>query len=79
MVSLLLGGGRVTKDSEIDLSVGLVLHKKVGDAVCAGESLATIHAADQGAAEKAAAVLKACYTMAPEPPEKMPFIKDIIC
>lgn len=44
--SLLLGGGRETKDSEIDLAVGLVLHKKVGDSVAAGESLATIHAND---------------------------------
>ena len=33
MCSLILGGGRETKESEIDLSVGLVLHKKVGDQV----------------------------------------------
>lgn len=44
--SLLLGGGRETKDSVIDLSVGLILHKKVGDHVKVGESLATIHAND---------------------------------
>ena len=37
MVCLLLGGGRETKESEIDLSVGLVLHKKIGDAVKKGE------------------------------------------
>lgn len=42
--SLLLGGGRETKESQIDLSVGIVLHKKVGDYVEKGESLATIHA-----------------------------------
>ena len=34
--SLILGGGRETKESAIDLSVGLVLHKKVGDAVKKG-------------------------------------------
>ena len=44
--SLILGGGRETKESEIDLSVGLVLHKKKGDYVKKGESLATIHAND---------------------------------
>ena len=44
--SLILGGGRETKESVIDLSVGLILHKKVGDYVKAGESLATIHAND---------------------------------
>ena len=37
MCSLILGGGRETKESEIDLSVGLVLHKKVGDQVIKGE------------------------------------------
>ena len=42
LVSMHLGGGRVTKDSAIDLSVGVVLHKKVGDRVEPGESLATI-------------------------------------
>ena len=45
--SLILGGGRETKESEIDLSVGLVLHKKVGDYVKSGESLATIHGNDR--------------------------------
>lgn len=49
--SLVLGGGRETKESEIDLSVGLVLCKKVGDRVEAGEPLAMIHANDS---EKAA-------------------------
>ena len=45
--SLLLGGGRETKDSIIDLSVGLVLHKKVGDQVAVGDTLATIYANDR--------------------------------
>ena len=45
--SLLLGGGRETKESVIDLSVGLILHKKVGDRVTAGDALATIYANDR--------------------------------
>lgn len=44
IAAMLLGAGRSTKDDEIDPSVGLVLHKKVGDAVQEGESLLTIHA-----------------------------------
>ncbi|MER2078489.1 pyrimidine-nucleoside phosphorylase [Psychrobacillus psychrotolerans] len=40
--AMLLGAGRATKESEIDLAVGIVLNKKVGDAVSKGESLATI-------------------------------------
>lgn len=43
VAAMLLGAGRETKDSEIDLSVGIVLNKKVGDHVEKGESLATIH------------------------------------
>ncbi|EZP76023.1 pyrimidine-nucleoside phosphorylase [Parageobacillus genomosp. 1] len=41
--AMLLGAGRATKESTIDLSVGLVLRKKVGDPVKKGESLVTIH------------------------------------
>ena len=78
MVSMHLGGGRATKESEIDLSVGVVLHKKVGDSVAAGESLATIHAADEVSARAAVQELAACYTITPEQPEHKPFIKAII-
>ncbi|WP_226673042.1 pyrimidine-nucleoside phosphorylase [Rossellomorea aquimaris] len=42
-----LGAGRATKDSVIDLAVGLELRKKIGDAVKAGESLATIYSNDE--------------------------------
>ncbi|APH06996.1 pyrimidine-nucleoside phosphorylase [Bacillus weihaiensis] len=41
--AMLLGAGRATKESEIDLAVGLVLNKKIGDEVKQGESLATIY------------------------------------
>lgn len=43
VAAMLLGAGRATKESTIDLSVGLVLRKKVGDQVNAGDSLVTIH------------------------------------
>lgn len=41
--AMLLGAGRATKDSVIDLAVGLVLRKKIGDQVKIGESLCTIY------------------------------------
>ncbi|GGI41169.1 pyrimidine-nucleoside phosphorylase [Mammaliicoccus stepanovicii] len=44
VASMLLGAGRATKDDIIDLAVGLVLNKKVGDKVEKGESLVTIYA-----------------------------------
>ncbi|MCD8845117.1 pyrimidine-nucleoside phosphorylase [Staphylococcus gallinarum] len=43
VASMMLGAGRQTKEDDIDLSVGIVLNKKVGDKVKAGESLLTIH------------------------------------
>lgn len=44
VAAMLLGAGRATKESEIDLAVGLMLNKKIGDAVKKGDSLVTIHA-----------------------------------
>ena len=41
--AMLLGAGRATKESEIDLAVGLVLRKKIGDKWQQGESLVTIY------------------------------------
>ncbi len=41
--AMILGAGRATKDSEIDLAVGLILRKKIGDQVEKGESLVTIY------------------------------------
>ena len=65
LVSMHLGGGRETAESEIDLAVGVVLHKKRGDAVAPGESLATIHARDEASARSAAELLRAAYTIGP--------------
>ena len=78
LVSMHLGGGRVTKESEIDLSVGLILNKKVGDRIEAGESLGTIHATNMEKAEQAAELLRGCYTIVPNPVEKPAFIKGIV-
>ena len=78
LVSMHLGGGRETAESSIDLAVGVVLHKKRGDAVGAGESLATIHARDEASAKSAAELLKKAYTIGAEKPESVPFVKAII-
>lgn len=43
VASMMLGAGRQMKEDDIDLSVGIVLNKKVGDNVNEGESLLTIH------------------------------------
>lgn len=43
IAAMMLGAGRETKESVIDLAVGIVLHKKVGDKVKSGQALLTIH------------------------------------
>ena len=47
IAGMLLGAGRETKDSELDLAAGLILHKKIGDSVEKGETLVTIHSNKQ--------------------------------
>lgn len=47
IASVLLGAGRETKDSEVDLSAGILLHKKTGDCIAKGEVLATMYASKQ--------------------------------
>ena len=78
LVSMHLGGGRATKDSEIDLSVGFVLNKKSGDAVKKGESLATVHARDAESAARAARDLADCFSFSDARPELKPIIRDSI-
>lgn len=76
--SLILGGGRETKESEIDLSVGLVLAKKVGDYVKKGEALATIHANDEEKLRVAKNRFIKAYTFSEKPVEKKKLIKGIV-
>ena len=46
VTSVVLGAGRETKESDIDFSAGLILHKKYGDEVKKGDSLVTLSLAD---------------------------------
>ena len=78
LVSMHLGGGRATKESEIDLSVGVYMHKKVGDKVSVGDSLATVHASSMEKAEEAASLIRRSYDIVPEPVIKPKFIKGIV-
>lgn len=75
---IVLGGGRETKESVIDLSVGVVLHKKIGDYVNQGESLATIHAADADKAEQARKLIDTCYEIGSSDAEQRSFIRGVV-
>ena len=76
--SMKLGGGRATKEDVIDPRVGVVLHKKLGDTVAEGESLAAIHAADEKSAAEAARQLLDCYELCDGEVVRPPFIRKIL-
>ena len=78
LVSLHLGGGRATKESDIDLAVGLVLEKKIGNFVKAGDTLAVIHANDELKAEQAAQMLLNAYSFDTKSPSNRPFIRGVV-
>ena len=77
-VSMHLGGGRAKKGDAIDLAVGVLLRRKVGDRVERGESLGVIHASDPAKAAEAAELLRACFVLSDSPVETPAFIKAIV-
>jgi pyrimidine-nucleoside phosphorylase len=76
--AMLLGAGRETVDSRIDPAVGLVLHKKVGDLVIAGEPLMTLHVNDEGRLDEARGLLEGAVRLAPEAPPAQPLIRMVL-
>ncbi len=77
LASLILGGGRSTKDSEIDLSVGVLLKKKRGCQVAYGDTLATIYANNRNQALEAYGKIVNAYEIGEAPPEAS-MIKGIL-
>jgi pyrimidine-nucleoside phosphorylase len=76
---VILGGGRERKEDSVDPAVGIVLHKKVGDAVSAGEPLATIHYNSETRADRARILLEESYQIADSPvSEKRRLIHRVI-
>lgn len=75
---VLLGGGRERKEDSVDPAVGIVLHKKAGDAVSAGEGLATIHYNAEARAGRARRLLEESYRIADAPAQKRPLIHRVI-
>lgn len=76
--SLILGGGRETKDSQIDPAVGLVFSKKVADPVKKGDILATIHGNDEEKVKQAVKHFKENFHIAKKQPEKPQMIKRVL-
>ncbi len=70
-----LGAGRLTKDDVIDLSVGIVLNKKVGDYVEKGELLATIYYNDKKIDDDE---ILSCFEFSSDVVERPKLIIDVI-
>ena len=72
-----LGGGRMTKDEDIDHRVGLILHKKIGDYVIEGESLLQVHAS-KSVSQELIDELYQSYEIVEELIEKPVLIEEIL-
>ena len=78
LTSLVLGGGRETKESEIDLTVGIVFKKKIGAKVSAGDTVAVLHANDEIKLSAAAKRLQAAITIGQTPVSPIPHILGVV-
>jgi pyrimidine-nucleoside phosphorylase len=72
-----LGAGRDRKDATIDLAVGVVLEKKIGDAVKAGEVLAVIHARTPESAQSVTSRVAAGFTIAGQAQPRALFLRRV--
>jgi thymidine phosphorylase len=78
IASMMLGGGREKMDDKIDPAVGLILEKKVGDAVKAGETLCTIRYNSDARLSETAALLARSFRIGPRQPSVPPLVQKII-
>ena len=72
------GAGRATKEEAIDLSAGVLLHKKIGDAVKKGEALATFYGNDPLKVDNAVKEGKDAFTLSENPLEPPILVKELI-
>lgn len=78
IVAMELGAGRATKESKIDLAVGIVLNKKRGDKVEKGDTIAYIHSNDENLIEKAKMDILKNYEILEGYENDIPLIHEIV-
>jgi len=78
MTSAELGAGRAKKGDPIDYAVGLLVHRKVGDCVSAGEPLFTIHADDEAKLAAAETRLVAAVEWSNAPVQPLPLFYGVV-
>ncbi|HEU4413834.1 MAG TPA: thymidine phosphorylase [Candidatus Angelobacter sp.] len=76
---VLLGGGRARKEDSVDPAVGIIVHKKVGDQVSAGESLCTVYYNSQERLRQAVPLIEQSYRITAAPSgQARPLVHRII-
>jgi pyrimidine-nucleoside phosphorylase len=76
--SVEIGAGRAVKGAPIDHSVGFAIHKKIGDAVEQGDSLATIYAASEADAESIMPRIEEAFVLSDVPTTAPPNVLEIV-
>lgn len=78
LIAMELGAGRATKESIIDLAVGIVLNKKRGEEVKEGEVLAYVYANDEAKGQKAVRDIINNYVINPNYVDNIPLVYEIV-
>ena len=78
IASMLLGAGRATKESTINPAAGIVLLKKPGDEVKAGEPIIVLHADDENLFQNSVKELDKAVIISVKKPQNANLIMDII-
>lgn len=77
-IATFLGAGRETKESKVDLSVGIIIKKKVGMPITKGEPIAVIHANNHEKIEIAKERLTKAFRIGLEKTEAKPLIYGLV-
>ena len=78
LIAMELGAGRETKDSNIDLALGIVLNKKRGEKVKSGDTIAYIHSNDKSNIEKAKNKILFNINISDKIDKEIPLIYDVV-
>ena len=78
MAAGMLGAGREKKEDNIDYAAGIIMQKKYGDKVTAGDVVATLYSSDKNRIEKAGAFIRDKFKVTPEKPQPLKLIYEVI-
>ena len=78
ILAMTLGAGRVTKESSIDLGAGVILAKKAGEWVEAGEPLLQLYGSNKDMLAEGLQLAQNLVSVGSEPPDMSPLIEEVI-